>query len=197
MPLTLPRQAQQKRADEQATLVVLPLSMRSNRAGWLHRSCHLVCHAQRDNELVAVVLQGADLHLIQGKRIVPISSPTSAELHQLMAAWPENGYAHLQVTLAVGAAGRVPSRQETSSVSAATPTWSDGAIKPGSQATVVVKTRRKMATQAPSPTSPDIPPHGPSRPPQVFRLPATAVQHPPGHQQILEADSALAFPQEA
>ena len=192
MPLTLPRQRQQTRADEPATLVVLPLSMRSQRTEWLHRTCRLVCYAQRGDELVALVLQGKGLHLMQASGSVPISSPTSAELHQLMAAWPENGYAHLQVTLAGDVADRAAPQLGTCSMSEPVPAWRDGTIKTVSQATVVVKTKRKVAMHSSPPEASDRLAQTRTRPPQVFRLPAVGERQPLRDRQPCEAGEASA-----
>jgi len=188
MPLTLPKQHQQTGAVEHATLVVLPLSYRSNRTAWLPRDCQLVRYAQRDADVVAVVLQGVRLLLVQGAQMVTITHPCKDDLHTLMAHWPADGYAEWHVTLATGSGDKQRTKAAARSVTPPTLAWNDGSIKLARQAEVAVKPRRKLASGPPLPAAGGTVTGPAMRPPQVFRLAGTWAERRPPAEEKTDGD---------
>jgi hypothetical protein len=97
--MTVTLQEPRRPSNGPVTLTLLPSNFRTFHTSWLERGFRVACHGQIGNELVAVVVQGEQLLLLQGHRRMHISGLARTELQRMLEAPSASAYVTVPVVL--------------------------------------------------------------------------------------------------
>ncbi|MDH4393615.1 MAG: hypothetical protein QE285_19600 [Aquabacterium sp.] len=179
MTKTLNAHKPRRTDDGRVVLTLLPSSYRTYHTSWVERGLRVACHAQIGHQLVVVVVQGAQLFLLQGQKRLHIAGLALADLQRMLDAPSESAYARVRVTLTPCDDSSPPAEPEhvhapQLALAQALP---DGAVDDGAQRfinrTAVTLKPRRLLVMPPRPeaAAESVAPAR-DRPPQVFRRPA-------------------------